>query len=155
VSEELATSYQPAELVTAQARYVVDAAALRLGETVPTADGRTCGAYREPVFLLEVDRQRLNASAVDRHLLKAAAELRRCGNLPDLAMALASIGGVELQKGNIDAARPWVQQALDVAVEAADDYRAVGAHYTFGWLEFLAGDSEAARRRALFRCCGR
>jgi len=40
------------------------------------------------------------------YLLKAVAELRRSGNLPDLAMALASIGGVELQKGNIDAARP-------------------------------------------------
>jgi len=62
-------------------------------------------------------------------------------------MALASIGAVELQRGNIDAARPWVQQALDVAVEAEDDYGAVGAQYTFGWVEFLSGDPEAARRR--------
>jgi DNA-binding CsgD family transcriptional regulator len=62
-------------------------------------------------------------------------------------MALASIGAVELQRGNIDEARPWVQQALDVAVEAEDDYGVVGAQYTFGWLEILAGDLEAARGR--------
>jgi non-specific serine/threonine protein kinase len=81
------------------------------------------------------------------YMEKAVIELRRFGNLPDLAMVLASIGGVELQRGNIDAARPWVQQALDVAVEAEDDYGEVGAQYTFGWLEILSGDTEAARRR--------
>jgi non-specific serine/threonine protein kinase len=81
------------------------------------------------------------------YLEKAVAELTRFGNLPDLAMALASIGGVELQQGNIDAARPWIQQALDVALEAEDDYGAVGAHYTYGWLEILSGDTEAARQR--------
>ena len=81
------------------------------------------------------------------YMEKAVAEFTRFGNLPDLSMALASIGGVELQRGNIDAARPWVQQALEVAVEAEDDYGAVGAQYTFGWLEFLSGDTEAARRR--------
>jgi len=81
------------------------------------------------------------------YLEKAVAEFTRFGNLPDLAMALASIGGIELQRGKIDAARPWVQQALDVATEAEDDYGAVGAQYTFGFLEFLSGDIEAARRR--------
>jgi predicted ATPase/DNA-binding CsgD family transcriptional regulator len=81
------------------------------------------------------------------YMEKALAELTRFGNLPDLAMVLASIGGVELQRGNIDAARPWVQQALDVAVEAEDDYGAVGAQYTFGWLEILSGNPEAARGR--------
>jgi non-specific serine/threonine protein kinase len=62
-------------------------------------------------------------------------------------MALASIGGVELQRGNIEAARPWLQRALDLAVEAGDDYGAVGAQYIFGWLEFLSGDTEGARCR--------
>lgn len=81
------------------------------------------------------------------YLEKAVAEFTKFSNLPDLAMALASIGAVELQRGNIDAARPWVQRALDVAVEAEDDYGAVGAQYTFGWLELLSGDTEAARRR--------
>jgi predicted ATPase/DNA-binding CsgD family transcriptional regulator len=81
------------------------------------------------------------------YLEKAAAEFTRFGNLPDLAMALASIGGVELQRGNIDAARPWLQRALDLAVEAGDDYGAAGAQYIFGWLEFLTGDTEGARSR--------
>jgi predicted ATPase/DNA-binding CsgD family transcriptional regulator len=81
------------------------------------------------------------------YLEKAAAEFTRFGNLPDLAMALASIGGVELQRGNIEAARPWLQRALDLAVEAGDDYGAAGAQYIFGWLEFLSGDTEGARSR--------
>jgi predicted ATPase/DNA-binding CsgD family transcriptional regulator len=81
------------------------------------------------------------------YMEKAVAEFTRFGNLPDLSMALASIGGVELQRGNIDAARPWVQRALDVAIEAEDDHGAVGAQYTFGWLEFLSGAIEAAQRR--------
>ena len=83
------------------------------------------------------------------YLEKAVAEFRKFGNLPDLALALASIGGVELQRGDIGGARPWVEQALEVAVEAEDDYGAVGAHYVFGWLEFLAGDREGARRHFL------
>jgi non-specific serine/threonine protein kinase len=81
------------------------------------------------------------------YLEKAVAEFTRFGNLPDLAMALASIGGVELQRGNIEAARPWLQRALDLAVEAGDDYGAVGAQYIFGWMEFLSGDTEGARSR--------
>jgi len=81
------------------------------------------------------------------YMEKAVAEFTKFGNMPDLAMALASMGGIELQRGNIDAARSWVQQALDVAVDAQDDYGAVGAQYTFGWLEVLHGDNEAARRR--------
>src|SRR6266404_1491713 len=93
------------------------------------------------------ERRHRDLDTAREYLEKAVAELTRFGNLPDLAMALASIGGVELQRGNIDAARPWVQRALGVAIEAEDDYGAVGAHYTFGWLEILAGDNEAARRR--------
>ena len=81
------------------------------------------------------------------YMEKAVSEFRRFGNLPDLAMTLASIGGVELQRGNLEAARPWVQQGLDVAAEAEDDYGAVGVQYIFGWLEFLSGDTEGARSR--------
>jgi tetratricopeptide (TPR) repeat protein len=64
-------------------------------------------------------------------------------------VALASLGAIELQLGNLDAARPWIQQGLETAQEADDDFGAVGAHYTFGWLEVLSGNSEAARLRFL------
>ncbi|HEV2028468.1 MAG TPA: LuxR C-terminal-related transcriptional regulator [Candidatus Dormibacteraeota bacterium] len=93
------------------------------------------------------ERIRRDLDIAREYMEKAVAEFTRFGNLPDLSMALASIGGVELQRGNIDAARPWVQRALDVAIEAEDDHGAVGAQYTFGWLEFLSGDIEAAQRR--------
>ena len=93
------------------------------------------------------ERTHRDLDTAREYLEKAVGESTRFGNLPVLAMALASIGAVELQRGNIDKARPWVQRALDVAAEAEDDYGAVGAHYTFGWLEVLSGDREAARRR--------
>jgi non-specific serine/threonine protein kinase len=79
------------------------------------------------------------------YLEKAVKEFTASGDLPDLAMALASIGGIELQQGNLDAARPWIQHALEVAIEAEDDYGAVGAYYIFGWLEILSGNTGAAR----------
>jgi len=116
------------------------AAAREAGEERLVVAGYLGIAYTSERIYRDLDTAR-------EYMEKAVTELTRFGNLPDLAMVLASIGGVELQRGNIDAARPWVQQALDVAVEAEDDYGAVGAQYTFGWLEILAGDTEAARRR--------
>jgi predicted ATPase/DNA-binding CsgD family transcriptional regulator len=114
--------------------------ARQAGEDSLVAAGHLGIAYTSERIHRDLDTAR-------EHLEKAAAEFRRFGYLPELAMALASIGGLELQRGNIDPARRWVQQALDLAVEAEDDYGAVGAHYIFGWLEFLSGDKEAARRQ--------
>ena len=110
------------------------------GEEFMVAAGYLGIAYTSERIHRDLDTAR-------EYLEKAVAEFRRFGDLPDLSLALASIGGIELQRGNVDAARPWVQEALDVAVEAEDEYGAVGAQYTFGWLEFLSGDTEAARRR--------
>jgi non-specific serine/threonine protein kinase len=78
------------------------------------------------------------------YLEKAVQEFTAFGDLSDLAMALASIGGIELQRGNLAEAREWIQQAFDVAIEADDDYGAVGALYIFGWLEILSGHLEDA-----------
>src|SRR5260370_11193529 len=79
MSEELATGDQPAELVTTQAWYVIDAAAFRLSETVPTPDGRACGADCEAVLLPEVDRSRLDSGAVDRDLQVGSHNQRTIG----------------------------------------------------------------------------
>jgi predicted ATPase len=80
------------------------------------------------------------------YLGKAVAEFTRLGDLPDLSMALASIGTIEMQLGNLEAARPWIQRGLDAAQEADDEYGVVGALYTLGWLEILSGNPGAARR---------
>jgi non-specific serine/threonine protein kinase len=114
--------------------------ARKAGEQSLVAAGYLGIAYTSERIHRDLDTAR-------EYLEKAVGEFARFSNLPALAMALASIGAVELQRGNIDDARPWVQQALDVAVEADDDYGEVGAQYTFGWLEILAGDPEAARGR--------
>ena len=97
-------------------------------------------AYTSERIHRDLDRAR-------EYLEKAATEFTKFGDLPDLAMALSSIGAIEMQLGKLDAARPWIQQGLEAAMEAEDDYGAVGAHYIFGWLEILSGDTEAARRR--------
>ena len=90
-----------------------------------------------------------NLDLAREYLDKAVTEFRKVGDLPDLSMALASIGGVELQLGKPDAARPWLEEALDIAIKAEDDYGAAGANYTFGWLEIVSADREGARRRFL------
>ena len=131
------SGHQEKSLFTAQQLVEL---AREAGEEALVAGGYLGIAYTSERIHGDLDTAR-------EYLEKAVAELTRFGILPDLAMALASIGAVELQRGSIDAARPWVQKALDVAVEAEDDYGAVGAQYTFGWLEFLSGDVEAARRR--------
>jgi predicted ATPase/DNA-binding CsgD family transcriptional regulator len=112
----------------------------KAGEDSLVAAGYLGIAYTSERIYRDLDTAR-------EYMVKAMEEFKRFGNLPDLAMALASIGGIELQRGNIAAARPLIQQALDVAIEAEDDYGAVGAHYTFGFLELLSGDIEASRRR--------
>ncbi len=98
-------------------------------------------------FAYMSERTHRDLNTAREYLEKAVGEWTRLGNLPNLAMALASIGGIELQRGNIEAARPWVQKALDIAVEAEDDYGAVGAQYTFGWFEILSGDTDGAHNR--------
>jgi non-specific serine/threonine protein kinase len=114
--------------------------AREVGEESLVAMGYLGTAYNSERIHRDLDTAR-------EYLEKAVAEFTRYGDLPDLAMALASIGAIELQLGNLDAARPWIQRGLDAAMAAADDYGAAGAHYTFGWLEILSGDTEAARRR--------
>ena len=112
------------------------------GEESLVAIGYLGIAYTSERIHRDLDKAR-------EYLEKAVADFTRFGDLPDLAMALSSIGAIEMQLDNLDAARPWIQRGLEVAMEAEDDYGAVGAHYIFGWLEILSGDTEAARQRFL------
>jgi DNA-binding CsgD family transcriptional regulator len=91
------------------------------------------------------ERTHRDLDAAYEHLREAAEELERSGNRPDMAMALTSLGGVEMQRGNLDAARSWIQRGLDTAIAAQDDYNTVGAYYTRGWLEILCDDRATAR----------
>jgi non-specific serine/threonine protein kinase len=82
-------------------------------------------------------------------MAEAIPGLETMGNRPDLAMALASMGGFEMQLGNLETAGGWIDRALAVAREAEDDYGVIGALYTRGWLETAAGHRERARRTFL------
>jgi predicted ATPase/DNA-binding CsgD family transcriptional regulator len=53
---------------------------------------------------------------------------------PYVSLATASLGSIEMQLGNYEAARALMQRALDVAIEAEDPYNAVGARFHLGHL---------------------
>jgi non-specific serine/threonine protein kinase len=60
-------------------------------------------------------------------------------------MALCSLGSVEMQMGHLEAARTYIQQGLDLALAVDDQYGAVGAYFTRGWLELESDAPEKAR----------
>ncbi len=74
MAEELAARNEPTKLVAAQSWNVVDTAAFGLGDPVPTSEGCARGANGKAVFLLEVDRGRFDAGAVDGHLQLGAQD---------------------------------------------------------------------------------
>jgi predicted ATPase/DNA-binding CsgD family transcriptional regulator len=121
--------------------------AKQFGELARNAGDESGVAAEYLGFAYTSERALRDLDTAREYLEKAVGEWTRLGNLPLLAMALASIGGLELQRGNVEAARPWIQKALDVAVEADDDYGAVGAQYTFGWFEILSGNTDGAFSR--------
>ncbi len=103
-------------------------------------------AAQEPLEMAyRAERRHRDLDGAYRYLRQALDALERTGDRPRLAMALTSLGGIEMQRGNLEAARPWIQRGLDVAVAAQDDYGAVGAYYTLGWLEIRCGNRDAAR----------
>ena len=67
MTEEFAACDKPAELVAAQSWNVVDPAAFRLGYAVPTSERGARSVNGKGVILLEIDRGRFDASAVDRY----------------------------------------------------------------------------------------
>jgi non-specific serine/threonine protein kinase len=92
------------------------------------------------------------AERLDRDLEKARLHLRlavdahqKLGAGPDLAMALCSLGSVEMQMGNLEAAGAYIQQGLELALAVDDQYGAVGAYFTRGWLELERGATAEAR----------
>src|SRR5579859_7217812 len=68
VAKELAARDEPAQLVAAQPRNVVDPAAFRLGDPIPTFQGCARSVHGDPVILPKADRRRLNSDAVDGQL---------------------------------------------------------------------------------------
>jgi predicted ATPase/DNA-binding CsgD family transcriptional regulator len=69
----------------------------------------------------------------------ALPEMEKYGFLGTLALALASLGSVEMQLGNLDAARPSILRALAVARQSGDAYNLQGAYFQLGWLDLECG----------------
>jgi predicted ATPase/DNA-binding CsgD family transcriptional regulator len=107
------------------------------GEDVLVGMGYLGIAYVAERLDRDLDRAR-------EYLEKAVREFTRFDDLPDMAMALSSLGCIEMQLGNLDRARPWIERGLEAALQAEDDYGVSGAYFTQGWLEILCGNSDAA-----------
>ncbi|MDQ6748055.1 MAG: LuxR C-terminal-related transcriptional regulator, partial [Candidatus Dormibacteraeota bacterium] len=78
------------------------------------------------------------------HLVNGVDLLERAGNGPELALALQSLGSVERQLGNLDAARASITRSIEKAVAIDDRYNAVGAYFHLGWLELDEGAMKPA-----------
>jgi non-specific serine/threonine protein kinase len=91
------------------------------------------------------ERKERDLEMARHHLRLAVTAHEELDAGPDLAMALCSLGSVEMQLGNLDAARPYIQRGLELALAVDDQYGAVGAHFTLGWLELECAALEPAR----------
>jgi non-specific serine/threonine protein kinase len=96
----------------------------------------------------EAERVERDLDKARQRMTLAVAALERLEASPDLAEAYCSLGGVEIQLGNPGGADPLVRRGLDLALALEDDFGAVGAYFTLGWLELERG--ALARARAAF-----
>jgi len=82
-------------------------------------------------------------------LSEAVSRFEAAQAAPYLSLATGSLGSVEMQLGNHEAARGLMQRALDVAIEADDPYNAVGARFHLGHLALEEGRLVDARSQFL------
>jgi DNA-binding CsgD family transcriptional regulator len=74
----------------------------------------------------------------------AVVDMEEHGLLPSLSLALSSLGSVEMQSGNLAAARPSITRAIEIARAVDDGYNLLGAYYQLGWLDLEGGAIEDA-----------
>jgi predicted ATPase/DNA-binding CsgD family transcriptional regulator len=78
-------------------------------------------------------------------LLEAVPAMEEYHLLPSLSLCLAQLGSIEMQLGNLDAARPRILHAIDVARGCGDAYNLLGGYFQLGWLELECGAINDAR----------
>jgi len=66
------------------------------------------------------------------------------GRGPQLAMAMGSLGSVEVRLGRPDVGRELIEKAVAMARDIDDEYGAVGAYFHLGYLELDVGTREKA-----------
>lgn len=97
------------------------------------------------VRAFSAERVERDLEAAREAFLEAVPMMEEYGFLPQTVLCLSSLGSLEMQLGNLDAARPLILRALDVARDCGDGYILLGVYYQLGWLDLECGAIADAR----------
>src|SRR5438445_579698 len=90
------------------------------------------------------ERQLRDMERAHSHMVAGVDLYTTLGPGPQLAMAMGSLGSVEVRLGRPDVGRDWIEKAVAMALEIDDQYGAVGAYFHLGYLELDFGTREKA-----------
>ena len=90
------------------------------------------------------ERQLRDVERAHSHMVAGVEMYTTLGPGPQLAMAMGSLGSVEVRLGRPDVGRNWIEKAVAMALEIDDQYGAVGAYFHLGYLELDFGTREKA-----------
>ena len=90
------------------------------------------------------ERQLRDMERAHSHMVAGVEMYTTLGPGPQLAMAMGSLGSVEVRLGRPDVGRDWIEKAVAMALEIDDQYGAVGAYFHLGYLELDFGTREKA-----------
>ena len=90
------------------------------------------------------ERQLRDIDRAHSHMVAGVDMYTTLGPGPQLAMAMGSLGSVEVRLGRPDVGRDWIEKAVAMALEIDDQYGAVGAYFHLGYLELDFGTREKA-----------
>ncbi len=92
----------------------------------------------------EAERRLRDTERAHRLMVTGVETYATLGPGPQLAMAMGSLGSVEVRLGRPDVGRDWIEKAVAMALEIDDQYGAVGAYFHLGYLELDHGTREKA-----------
>src|SRR5438309_10031066 len=81
------------------------------------------------------ERQLRDVERAHSHMVAGVEMYTTLGPGPQLAMAMGSLGSVEVRLGRPDVGRDWIEKAVAMALEIDDQSGAVGAYFHLGYLE--------------------
>ena len=90
------------------------------------------------------ERQLGNLERAHGQMVAAVGLFQQLGPSPNLALAMGSLGSMEVRLGRPDIGRTWIEKAVAMTLEIDDQFGAVGAYFYLGHLELDHGTREKA-----------